>query len=316
MSGSVDLASKLRIRFCPMAKLVALSALIALFAVGPVQADQWVASPGTSLNAPGEGRRAVGGLPDGRIASRLSGDITKAWYTQPTRRYRHGILGDSVEAAGLKVKLRNGKTLEMTLPSNQVFEDRTPRLVALDRSGKNQIVTLLSSVARGASIAVYGVRNGSIALISKTPYVGRSNRWRNIAGIADFNGDGYPEIVEVVTPHIGGTLKFWTWRSNRLQQIASTRSFSNHAIGSREQRLSAVADFDRDGLVDLAVPSSDRRALVLVGFARKGSTKLRQIARINLPASINRPVVARKSGGKTSLTVGLSNGSVWNIKTR
>lgn len=300
----------------PMAKQVLSIIFSALLLTSPALAEQWTASRGSTLKAPGEGRRAPNGLPDGRVASRSSGDIVRAWYTQPTRRYRHGILGDAVEAGGLKVKLRDGRTVELSLPTSQVFEDRTPRLVALDRSGRNKVVTLLSSRSQGASIAVFGIRKGEIALISKTPFIGRSNRWRNIAGIADYNGDGYPEIAEVVTPHIGGTLKFWTWRANRLKQVASTRSFSNHAIGSREQRLSATADFDRDGLPDLAVPSSDRRSLVLVGFSKgSGGRKLKQIAKITLPAAISRPVIARRSGGKTTLSVGLNNGSVWTIKS-
>ena len=39
---------------------------------------------------------SINGLPDGKIATgHENGTIKKAWYTQPTRRYGHGILGRS-----------------------------------------------------------------------------------------------------------------------------------------------------------------------------------------------------------------------------
>ena len=92
------------------------------------------------------------------------------------------ILDDAIEAGGLKVKLRNGSKIEFSLPKNQVFEDRTPRLMDLDGDGRNEVITLLSSRSGGAAIAVYGAKAGKIALLDRTPFIGLSNRWRNIAG--------------------------------------------------------------------------------------------------------------------------------------
>jgi hypothetical protein len=42
-----------------------------------------------------------------------SNDIAQAWLTRPTKRYDHAILGDAIEAGGLAVKTRDGKTLEL-----------------------------------------------------------------------------------------------------------------------------------------------------------------------------------------------------------
>ncbi|MEP1206612.1 MAG: VCBS repeat-containing protein [Rhizobiaceae bacterium] len=279
-------------------------------------AAEWRAERSSGFKSPGQGRRANGGLPDGYVASALRGDVEKAWFIQPTRRYRHAILGDDIEAGGLKVSLRNGKSVELTLPKNLVFEDRTPRLRDLDGDGKNEIITLLSSNTKGAAIAVYGLVQDKLKLVARTPFIGRSNRWRNIAGIADYNGDGAVEIAEVVTPHIGGTLKFWTWRNRQLKLAGSMRSFSNHAIGAREQRLSATADFNGDGRPDIAVPGASRRSLHLIGFVgpNRKAAKLQEIARIDFPSSISHPILATNRADKVKLKLKLSNGSVWQVR--
>ncbi|NKB52922.1 MAG: hypothetical protein GKR97_11975 [Rhizobiaceae bacterium] len=265
-----------------MAELKFLPIMLSFLLVLPAEAAEWTAKKASGFKSPGQGHKAKGGLPDGYEANAASGDIAKAWYVQPTRRYRHGILGDDIEAGGLKVMLRNGKTAEVSLTKSLVFEDRTPRLLDLDGDGKNEVITLMSSNSKGAAIAVFGSSDGQLELIDQTPFIGRSNRWRNVAGIADYNGDGLLEIAEVVTPHIGGTLKFWTWKNRRLKLAGSKRSFSNHAIGSREQRLSATADFNGDGRVDIAVPGSNRRSVRIMGFvdAGGGNRKLKEIANV------------------------------------
>jgi hypothetical protein len=299
-----------------MAKSIVALALTAIVAASTSAfAGDWLAKPGSSYKFPGEGPRATGKdvLPDGHIASAARGDIAKAWYIQPTSRYRHAILGDAIEAGGLKVRLRNGKEAELSLPKNRVFEDRTPRLMDLDGDGKNEVITLLSSNSGGAAIAVYGIKAGKVTLLDQTPFIGLSNRWRNIAGIADYNADGALEIAEVVTPHIGGTLRFWSWRSKRLNPAGSSKYFSNHAIGAREQRLSTTADFNGDGRPDLAVPGGSRQSLHLMGFVG-ANRKLETIASVQLPTAIGSAILSKTSNGKTTITVKLRDGSIWDIQ--
>ena len=75
--------------------------------------------PGESIRTAGDGelQGAPDGLPDGLVArADGSADIAAAWYVDPTRRYRHGILGDAVEAAGLRVETRDGRLLTFRLP--------------------------------------------------------------------------------------------------------------------------------------------------------------------------------------------------------
>lgn len=300
-----------------MAKIVLRLAagLIALyFTTLAAGAQDWITVKSSTFAAPSEGQKAKNGLPDGYEVRAVTGDIARAWYTKPTKRYRHAILGDAVEAGGLRVVLRNGEPVNLTLAKNLVFEDRTPRLIDLDGDGRNELITLLSSSTKGAAIAVYGMRDGKLQQVSRTPFVGRTNRWRNIAGIADYNGDGRVEIAEVITPHIGGTLKFWTWRDGRLQSTASAKFFSNHAIGSPEQRLSATADFDGDGRADIAVPGGNRRRLYLIGFTN--SNKLKQLAEISLESEITRPILLQQTSSGAVLKLGLANGSYWIVQRK
>ncbi len=288
----------------------------------PVAAGEWkavqttapIAKPETPINA---AKTPKGGLPDGSIAMVEPGsDISSAWYSKPTTRYGHGILGDAIEAGSLVVKTSNGKELEFILPDNQVFEDITPRLSDLGITGKMKVITILSEINLGASIAIFGIVNNKLSLMAQTPYIGLSSRWRNIAGIGDFDGDGRMQIAEVVTPHIGGTLKFWTWDQGKLLPSGEMEGFSNHFIGSREQDLSTTADFDGDGVSDLALPSANRRTLRLIKFFGKaqGKKTLQEIAAIPLPARIDKAITSVDDGSRVVISVGLEDGTVWTIQ--
>lgn len=224
-----------------------------------------------------------GGLPDGSIAQASTGDIRRAWYARPTKRYGHGVLGDRIEAGAL-VAEASGTRYAYVLPETHVFEDITPRIADLDGDGRNEIVAIRSSLTRGAAVAVLGLRDGRLRLLDTSRQIGRSNRWLNIAGIADYKGSGRPVIAWVETPHIGGILKTATFSGDRLTTSKQTRSgFSNHFIGSREQGLSATGDFSGDGVPDLALPDADRRSLVIVAGARQ--------ERVRFPARIAHAVV-------------------------
>jgi hypothetical protein len=210
----------------------------------------------------------AGGLPDGSVARAAAGDIRRAWYVRPTTRYAHAVLGDAVEAGGLAVETADGARFELALDETHVFEDITPRIADLDGDGANEIVAIRSSLAAGAAVAVYGLREGGLVLRDATAEIGRANRWLNVAAVADLFGIGRPVLAWVETPHIGGTLRLATFADGRLAVRRETvAGVSNHAIGSRELGLSAVADLDGDGRADLVLPTADRRGLVLVGRA-------------------------------------------------
>lgn len=253
----------------------------------------------------------LNGLPDGLIATHDSGDIVAAWYAGPTTRYGHGVIGDAIEAASLVVRMNDGNTLSLQLSETEVFEDRYPRLADLDGDGTVEVVAIRSSVNAGASVTVYGIVDGALVERASTGFIGRANRWLNVAGIANFTGSGGKQIAFVRTPHIGGTLFIFAFRDGALVPVAHMEGFSNHAIGSRELRLSAVTDIDGDGRADLALPSANRRSLRLIRFGTDGAV---EIASIALPSQIDKAIATAGNGSDLRFIVGLKDGTVYAIR--
>lgn len=250
----------------------------------------------------------VGALPDAEIVLGKMG-IRSAWFADPTRRYDHGVLGDAIEAASLVAMDETKKRHKLALGPDSVFEDRKPRLGDLDGDGQDEIIVVRSYLDRGAALSIVKLTGHGIEVKGETPPIGRAHRWLNPAGIADFDGDGRAEVAIVVTPHIGGILQFWEFRKGRMKRERQLRGFSNHAIGSRVQEMSAVADFDGDGVPDLALPAQDRRSIRIISLAEGAVAEL---ARIPLPAVMVTELIAVKPSGakRPVLVTGLANSSL------
>jgi len=259
----------------------------------------------------GAGERPPDILPDGEIA-RGRGAIARAWLAGPTRRYDHAVLGDGLEAMRLVVVDSNGVRHALNLPEHQVFEDRYPRLVDLIGGPDPELAVIRSDVDRGAAVAVYGMRAGALVELAASEPIGRRHRWLNIVGAGDFDDDAHRELAVVVTPHIGGVLTLMQVRGNRLETVFSRRGFSNHEYGSRELGMSAVADLNGDGVPDLAVPDTRRRALIVLTFAGGG---YHELARVDNPASIHTGVhVADLDGdGASELVYLLEDGTLVSV---
>ena len=264
-------------------------------------------------NQPAIARPSGDNLPDGSIATYQSSDLVfSAWYGQPTNRYGHGILGDRIEGGSLFFRDKNKRVFELQLPSDSVFEDLTPRLVDLDGDGSPEIITIKSFLDAGASIAVFGLRQDKLVQLAATPAIGRSNRWLNVAGIGDFNGDGAIDIAIVITPHIGGTLEIWSYMAEKLQKISSEYGFSNHFIGSRNLNLSAISDVNGDAIPDMAVPGAYRRKLRIMTLK---NNRLSELATVEMPATITENIgILQAAGDKhTTYLLGLSDGRLFTL---
>ncbi|WP_119168635.1 FG-GAP repeat domain-containing protein [Algihabitans albus] len=239
-------------------------------------------------------------LADSRPATGSSG-IVKALLIAPTDRYGHGVLGDAIEAGGLRVITDGGLVLEVMLPRDAVFEDLVPRLLDLTGDGRDEVLVITAYRDRGAALAVYAIAEGELRLLDETPAIGSPNRWRNPAGAGDFDGDGQIDLVEVQTPHIGGILRLWRWVDGGLRPGPEVAGVSNHAIGSRSLDLSAVLDLDGDGDDELLVPEMGLRSLA--AFDLRGGAWVRR-GRLEHDAAIVGDFVVEDFDGNGRLDIG------------
>ena len=164
--------------------------------------------------------------------------IVAADYVEPTDRYAHGILGDAIEHAGLRVTLSDGTQQGLSWPAQVVFEDTNPRLVDLDGDGAPEVIVVESHEDFGARLAVIGWDGQVLAHRAFTDFIGRTNRWLSVAGAADMDGDGMVEIAYVDRPHLAKTLMVWRYvplgDKVRLELVATKDGLTNHKIGERD----------------------------------------------------------------------------------
>lgn len=247
-------------------------------------------------------------LPDGTFAIGLN-DIAGSWLVAPTTRYDHAVLGDAIEAGGLRARLRGGGELDYRLPPDSVFEALRPWVIDLDGDGRDEIIVVRSYLDAGAALAIYGVRDGAIVPLAETEPIGLRYRWLNPAGIGDFDGDGGLEIAYVETPHIGGILHILSYDGGRLRREGKLPGFSNHAMGSRALGLSAVLDLDGDGAQELILPAAGRRKLRIVSFA---GGAFREVGGIEHRAAIVTRFQRRDrdGNGRADIAYGLSDGTL------
>ncbi len=256
-------------------------------------------------------------LPDGKhdpdaiadvVVTSGDKDIAAAWLIAPTQRYPHFVLGQDYEPSGLRVVSRTGQVATLVLAERFVFEDRTARLADLDGDGRDEIIVVLTARERGAALAAYTLEEGRLVLKTRTPFIGLPFRWLNPAGIADYDGDGQLDVALVQKPHLSKQLEIWTLENGVFSRIASVPDISNHHIGAPETGLSASADFDGDGIDDIALVSGNYSVLRILSFANR---KLREITRQPLPAQATGDFLLAPANNSWRLKIPLASGKVF-----
>ena len=237
-------------------------------------------------------------------------DISQAWLIAPTTRYPHYVRGQQYEAGGLRILGSEGNIVTLMLDDSHVFEDRIPRLADLDGDGHDEIVLVLTSLTKGASLAAYSLVDNKLVLKAQTPYIGRPFRWLNPAGIADYTGDGTPDIALVQMPHLAKRLELWTLRNGHFVRLSSLQDVSNHHNGSPITQMAASADFNGDGITDLAIPNGNYSEIRVIGFANGPAY---EFMRAKLPAEAAGRFSLQKSDGGWQLRVPLKNRAIYRL---
>lgn len=175
-------------------------------------------------------------------------------------RYRHGVLGDAIEATRVLWLERHGLEVlrALELPHPHVFEDIAPRPVVLPGQGPAVSLLTVRSGPEGGQLAVLSAdpaQPGRLQVAALGPPVGGFHRW--LAPTTDGQ-----HLLAVHTPHIGGVLHVYHPAGPRLQSRRLHGDVSTHRIGSRETDL-AVWLAGR-----LLLPSQDGRTLRILSTGR------------------------------------------------
>mgnify|MGYP005987243647 CR=1 FL=1 len=185
---------------------------------------------------------ACGALPQPPAALRGSlvsnqdntADITRAYFDGPTRIYDHGVLGDAIEATHLRVVGPVDTAscgVEIAAGEGHVFEDTAPRLTDLDSDGRSEVIVVRTSLTQGAQMAIYGMKDGALALLATTPYIGQAHRWLAPIGAGDIDGDGRIEVAYIDRPHLARVMRVWRFDGARLTEAYQIAGLTNHRIG-------------------------------------------------------------------------------------
>ena len=263
------------------------------------------------IDTPGQDKLPEGALPNGQVATGKH-DVARAWFAEPTDRYDHDILGSKVTAGALVIELRDGRRQVVRLKPDAVFEDLKPRIADLSGNGDDDIIVVKSYLKRGSALAVIAERKGRYDVVAETPPLGAPHRWLDPVAVADFTGDGKPDIALVRQPHAVGALELWSWRDDRLQKTAELPNVANHIAGTRAIDMAAVADFDADHVADIAIPSLDRTHLRILSF----SPQPRELGNVALPAKAATNLGVFKDDMAPAVALGLEDGSLVVVQHR
>lgn len=188
--------------------------------------------------------------------------------TNPTDRYQHGILGDKIEATSVTlVQLSAEPTVisQFFVPEDQVIESIQPIWSDWDGDGVREILLTLSNASEGATLVLYDEKG---TVLAESLPVGTGYRWRHALEIASFGENGQRLLVDVITPHIGGIVSFYSWDQEKkvLKTEATLAGYSTHDIGSRMMDMYAVQVDDQNEQALLILPSQSKTELAGLRF--------------------------------------------------
>lgn len=245
-----------------------------------------------------------GALPDGRT---VVADGAIARYTNPTNTYAHGVLGDSLEGGSMTIFTGDGEDPVVVEFTDTVAEGLSPLATDLDDDGTAELVVTESNADVGARLTVYSPEG---TLLAKGPAVGTGSRWRHqIAGGA-VGPNGETELIDVLTPHLGGVIEWFRLIGDELVLQASASGYTSHPIGTRNLDLALVAEASGAAPLDVIIPVQDRSALAAV---QRDATPAgwSEVGRVELGGRMSTNLAAVRQGDRLALAVGTDQGTMF-----
>jgi hypothetical protein len=181
-----------------------------------------------------------------------------ALLTEPTMRYRHGVLGDEVEAAAVTLidpdDLGDLGSFRPEAPF--VIEQR--RAIPFASESLEGLYLTLSSQRTGAGVIALAHGATGLEPLAAGEAIGLGSRWLNLFAARE------DRAYSVRTPHIGGPLERYRLEGRELTVERFQLEVTNHAIGSRNLDLGLLLPDVAPGRDLLILPRRDLRALRLI----------------------------------------------------
>ena len=143
-------------------------------------------------------------------------------------------------------------------------------------------------------------------VMASGPAVGRGSRWRHQIAAGPFGSNGEFEVVDVLTPHIGGVVELYRLTEDELRIVAQVSGFTSHVIGTRNLDMAIAGDFDGDGQLEVLLPSQSLTELGAVRRTQAGAEAAWTVA-VNGRVATNLAAIALPDG-RLAVGVGREDG--------
>ena len=261
----------------------------------------------SEFDSTGIGETNITALADARFVRGAGG--TLAFLSDPTERYDHGVLGDAVEADSMTL-LRPGEEENLeagfVVPaSGGVFEQISPLWFEVPGVDGDLLAVTESTPEQATRVSVYGL-DGS--LVAAGPYIGEPGKWRHLLAAGPFGPNDEIELVDTLTPHLGGTIEFYRpdLDAGSLDIVATVSGYTSHRINSRNLDTARAGDLDGDGRWELLVPNEAYTELGAIRHEENGAA-----VAWTLPADgtiVTNLASATTSGGRAQIATGRKDG--------
>ena len=249
-----------------------------------------------------------GALPGSEVAEGAN-RIARAWLADPAQRFQASAVGANI-AGTLIVEDRIGRNFRLETALDEGFEDRRVHIEDIDGNGIDTLFAVKSSQDQGAAlVAVRLEAEGLLRIAASTAPVGHPNGWLNVIGAADFTGAGHKAVALVRTPGPDGQLQILDCPGDQFALLFAVPGVNNFSPATTALDMAVIADFDGDGLADIAVPDATRQAIRILSF-RGGQVAEPSVIALPAPVATEIAAIAAAPGKRPLLLMGLENGEL------